>query len=250
MFCYPLTCCKVRDETFIYVACYDSKVRRMDVVEFRRRGKEMVDYIADYLENIEQRPVYPDVEPGYLRGLIPAEAPVEPDDYNDIIKDVERVIMPGVSFSSLFLHSLAFQIKKMKMSNIIFHLVPGHPLAQSTLLCLLRGRFILPCHVGRHAVRGYWVYRLLLGNRGIFKSEIFVSFRICEVFFVSQGCQSSLYRAGDSDAGLAGEDAETARVFYSRNKWSRWWRHSGNLILSQVISFCVCVFCTFSPALL
>lgn len=87
----------------------------MDVVEFRRRGKEMVDYIADYLENIEQRPVYPDVEPGYLRGLIPAEAPVEPDDYNDIIKDVERVIMPGVSSSSLLLHTLAFEIKKMKM---------------------------------------------------------------------------------------------------------------------------------------
>lgn len=83
----------------------------MDVGEFRRRGKEMVDYIADYLENIEQRPVYPDVEPGYLRGLIPAEAPVEPDDYNDIIKDVERVIMPGVSSPLMLLHTLAFQIK-------------------------------------------------------------------------------------------------------------------------------------------
>uniref|UniRef100_A0A674MV00 Aromatic-L-amino-acid decarboxylase n=1 Tax=Takifugu rubripes TaxID=31033 RepID=A0A674MV00_TAKRU len=69
----------------------------MDVAEFRRRGKEMVDYIADYLENIEQRPVYPDVEPGYLRNLIPSEAPVEPEDYNDIIKDVERVIMPGIT---------------------------------------------------------------------------------------------------------------------------------------------------------
>lgn len=86
----------------------------MDAVEFRRRGKEMVDYIADYLENIEQRPVYPDVEPGYLRGLIPAEAPVEPDDYDDIIKDVERVIMPGVSSSSLFINALVFQMKKIK----------------------------------------------------------------------------------------------------------------------------------------
>lgn len=69
----------------------------MDTVEFRRRGKEMVDYIADYLENIEQRPVYPDLEPGYLRSLIPSEAPEDSDDYDDIIKDVERVIMPGVS---------------------------------------------------------------------------------------------------------------------------------------------------------
>lgn len=68
----------------------------MDTAEFRRRGKEMVDLVADYLENIEERPVYPDLEPGYLRPLIPAEAPVEPDSYEDIIKDVERVIMPGV----------------------------------------------------------------------------------------------------------------------------------------------------------
>lgn len=67
---------------------------------------------------------------------------------------------------------------------------------------------------------------------------------------MSQGCQSGLYRAGDSDAGLAGKDAETARVFYSWNKWSRRWGHSGNLILTQVISFCVCLFCTFSPGLL
>lgn len=69
----------------------------MDTAEFRLRGKEMVDLIADYLEKIEQRPVYPNVEPGYLRPLIPSEAPVDPDNYEDIIKDVERVIMPGVS---------------------------------------------------------------------------------------------------------------------------------------------------------
>ncbi|XP_061572377.1 aromatic-L-amino-acid decarboxylase [Cololabis saira] len=69
----------------------------MDAAEFRRRGKEMVDYVADYLENIEERPVYPDLEPGYLRYLIPTEAPLEPESYDDIIKDVERVIMPGVT---------------------------------------------------------------------------------------------------------------------------------------------------------
>uniref|UniRef100_A0A8C7QF59 Aromatic-L-amino-acid decarboxylase n=1 Tax=Oncorhynchus mykiss TaxID=8022 RepID=A0A8C7QF59_ONCMY len=69
----------------------------MDAAEFRRRGKEMVDLIADYLENIEQRPVYPDVEPGYLRSLIPEEAPEEPDTYEDVVKDIERVIMPGVT---------------------------------------------------------------------------------------------------------------------------------------------------------
>ncbi|KAG9345057.1 hypothetical protein JZ751_009598 [Albula glossodonta] len=69
----------------------------MDTAEFRRRGKEMVDYIADYLESIEQRQVYPDVQPGYLRSLIPEEAPEQPDSYEDVVRDIERVIMPGVT---------------------------------------------------------------------------------------------------------------------------------------------------------
>ncbi|XP_058502762.1 aromatic-L-amino-acid decarboxylase [Solea solea] len=69
----------------------------MDTEEFRRRGREMVDYVADYLDSIEKRPVFPDVEPGYLHSLIPTEAPVDPETYEDIIKDVERVIMPGVT---------------------------------------------------------------------------------------------------------------------------------------------------------
>uniref|UniRef100_A0ACB8FT66 Uncharacterized protein n=1 Tax=Sphaerodactylus townsendi TaxID=933632 RepID=A0ACB8FT66_9SAUR len=69
----------------------------MDTAEFRKRGKEMVDYIADYLELIEKRQVYPDVEPGYLRPLIPDCAPEEPERFEDILQDVERVIMPGVT---------------------------------------------------------------------------------------------------------------------------------------------------------
>ncbi|KAJ7985631.1 hypothetical protein DPEC_G00354070 [Dallia pectoralis] len=77
--------------------CLWSIFCKMDVSEFRRRGKEMVDLIADYMENIEQRPVYPNVEPGYLRSLIPEEAPEEPDTYEDVVKDIERVIMPGVT---------------------------------------------------------------------------------------------------------------------------------------------------------
>ncbi|KAM5190241.1 aromatic-L-amino-acid decarboxylase isoform 2-T2 [Callospermophilus lateralis] len=69
----------------------------MDASEFRRRGKEMVDYVADYLEGIEGRPVYPNVEPGYLRPLIPTEAPQEPEAFEDVINDLEKIIMPGVT---------------------------------------------------------------------------------------------------------------------------------------------------------
>lgn len=64
--------------------------------------------VADYLENIEQRPVYPDLEPGYLRSLIPSEAPVDPENYEDIINDVERVIMPGVSLYFLLIFFFYF----------------------------------------------------------------------------------------------------------------------------------------------
>uniref|UniRef100_A0A8C7EU21 Aromatic-L-amino-acid decarboxylase n=1 Tax=Neovison vison TaxID=452646 RepID=A0A8C7EU21_NEOVI len=78
----------------------------MNSGEFRRRGKEMVDFVADYLEGIEGRQVYPDVEPGYLRPLIPTSAPEEPDTFEDILNDVEKIIMPGGSASEATLMAL------------------------------------------------------------------------------------------------------------------------------------------------
>ena len=60
-------------------------------------GKELIDFIADYLENIRSRRVFPDVKPGYMRHLVPDTAPEIGESWDDIFKDVERVIMPGVS---------------------------------------------------------------------------------------------------------------------------------------------------------
>ena len=56
----------------------------------------MVDYIADYLDNIRSRRVFPKVSPGYMRKLVPETAPEEGEEWDDIFNDVERVIMPGV----------------------------------------------------------------------------------------------------------------------------------------------------------
>ncbi|XP_017779570.1 PREDICTED: tyrosine decarboxylase [Nicrophorus vespilloides] len=69
----------------------------MDSDEFRVRGKEMVEYICSYLEDISKRRVTPSVEPGYLRKLIPAEAPQEPEEWESIMQDVDAKIMPGVT---------------------------------------------------------------------------------------------------------------------------------------------------------
>lgn len=69
----------------------------MDSTEFRRRGHEMVDYIADYYDSLRDRRVVSNVSPGYLRPLIPAEAPAEGESWDAITADIERVIMPGVT---------------------------------------------------------------------------------------------------------------------------------------------------------
>lgn len=69
----------------------------MDSQEFRRRGREMVEYICQYLETLEDRKVTPSVEPGYLRHLLPDEAPFHGENWDSIMEDVESKIMPGVT---------------------------------------------------------------------------------------------------------------------------------------------------------
>ena len=70
---------------------------QMDAAEFRIRGKQMIDYVADYLENIRDRRPLADVQPGYLHKLIPEHAPQKGEKWEDVFGDIERVIMPGVS---------------------------------------------------------------------------------------------------------------------------------------------------------
>ncbi|KAK9543011.1 hypothetical protein VZT92_000825 [Zoarces viviparus] len=68
----------------------------MQAEEYNRRGKELVDYITQYLGSIRERRVIPDVKPGYMKELLPDTAPIEPEDWESIFQDIEKVIMPGV----------------------------------------------------------------------------------------------------------------------------------------------------------
>jgi hypothetical protein len=106
-------------------------------------GKEMVDYIADYLEHIRERRVYPAVAPGYLRQLIPDSAPLEPEPWDDIIADVERVVMPGVRHTHLsgillsnpaktFSHNLQFLYKLLLSCTHAHARTPGHSPSPTT----------------------------------------------------------------------------------------------------------------------
>lgn len=45
----------------------------MNTEEFRVFGKQMVDYISEYRDNIEDKKVAPTLDPGYLKKLIPSK---------------------------------------------------------------------------------------------------------------------------------------------------------------------------------
>ena len=65
--------------------------------EFRRRGKEMVDWIADYYERVETFPVLSQAKPGQLRAALPAQAPERGESFDAMMADVERLILPGIT---------------------------------------------------------------------------------------------------------------------------------------------------------
>ncbi|KAK2972616.1 hypothetical protein RJ640_015416 [Escallonia rubra] len=74
-----------------------STLNPLDHEEFRRQGHMMIDFIADYYQNIEIYPVRSQVKPGYLRERLPESAPVNPEPLEIILKDVQKDIIPGIT---------------------------------------------------------------------------------------------------------------------------------------------------------
>jgi tyrosine decarboxylase len=68
----------------------------MNIEEFRKHGKAMVDFICEYTGNISHRQVATPVDPGYLKKLIPREAPIDPEPFTDLMKDIDVKIFPGM----------------------------------------------------------------------------------------------------------------------------------------------------------
>jgi aromatic-L-amino-acid decarboxylase len=69
----------------------------MPTDEFRKFGYQVIDWIADYLENIEQYPVLPDVSPGDIRKKLPPSPPQTNEKMEKILSDVDNIILPGVT---------------------------------------------------------------------------------------------------------------------------------------------------------
>jgi aromatic-L-amino-acid decarboxylase len=75
----------------------DARLGDLDPEELRRHGHAAVDWIADYLAGIETRRVLPDVAPGALIARLPAAPPAQPEELGDILRDVDALVMPGIT---------------------------------------------------------------------------------------------------------------------------------------------------------
>ena len=75
----------------------EDKNYHMSPEEFRKYGRAVVDWIADYYENIESLPVLSQVEPGEIRSMLPAQAPAQGEAFESLLKDVTDLILPGIT---------------------------------------------------------------------------------------------------------------------------------------------------------
>jgi aromatic-L-amino-acid decarboxylase len=65
--------------------------------EFRRYGYQLIDWIADYFGHIESFPVISQVQPGWLTENLPTSPPENGEDFDKVIADLDRLILPAVT---------------------------------------------------------------------------------------------------------------------------------------------------------
>ncbi|HEY2866444.1 MAG TPA: pyridoxal-dependent decarboxylase, partial [Pyrinomonadaceae bacterium] len=69
----------------------------MPADDFRLFGREVVDWIADYFERIEEFPVLSQVEPGWLKENLPGTPPDQGEDFQSVLGDLDKLILPAVT---------------------------------------------------------------------------------------------------------------------------------------------------------
>ncbi|HEX6163603.1 MAG TPA: pyridoxal-dependent decarboxylase [Vicinamibacterales bacterium] len=69
----------------------------MNADEFRRAGYRIIDWIADYRAGVEARPVMARSAPGEIKAMLPASPPDQPEPFDAILADLDRVVLPGIT---------------------------------------------------------------------------------------------------------------------------------------------------------
>lgn len=65
--------------------------------EFRSAGHRLIDWIADYRASVESRRVMPETLPGAIKDQLPASPPSQPEPFDAIINDLDRIVVPGMT---------------------------------------------------------------------------------------------------------------------------------------------------------
>jgi len=66
----------------------------MDATEFRDVGHRVVDFLAEYLDHIEEKRVFPDVEPRTLNELFAESLPQDPSSPESVLNELESKLLP------------------------------------------------------------------------------------------------------------------------------------------------------------
>jgi aromatic-L-amino-acid decarboxylase len=69
----------------------------MNAADFRQYGKQLIDWIADYLENDHRPPVLSRVKPGEVKAQLPAAPPARPEAFDAVLADFNDIILPGIT---------------------------------------------------------------------------------------------------------------------------------------------------------
>ncbi len=64
---------------------------------FRQDSKLVVEWIDQYLKEIQKYPVKSQVKPGDIKSKIPVKMPDKGETFSDILKDFEKIILPGIT---------------------------------------------------------------------------------------------------------------------------------------------------------
>jgi aromatic-L-amino-acid decarboxylase len=65
--------------------------------QFRRYGREVVDWVADYWERVESLPVGARVKPGEIAASMPPAPPEAGEPFSAFLGDLDRVVLPGIT---------------------------------------------------------------------------------------------------------------------------------------------------------
>ena len=65
--------------------------------DLRAEGVATLDWVVDYLDRLPELPVLAQVKPGEIRAALPPAAPELPEPFSDVLADLDRVVVPGLT---------------------------------------------------------------------------------------------------------------------------------------------------------